>query len=147
MTTEPATYDYLELADRIEAALGQRPALSSLRAARTADRRRAAPRSWRRPSLTTSMPDPVPASSPTAPARFDAGAIETWLANHPCRTWDAAVDAARERLASGDPVETVVAQVLEAGLSWQVITEVISAHDQRVWTKAGIHKKYRHLEP
>lgn len=93
------------------------------------------------------MPAPLPAPSPTAPAQFDASAVESWLADHPRKAWDAVETTANESLASGTAVETVVSEALAGGLSWQVITDLISAHDGRQWTKAGVHKKYRHLEP
>ncbi|ACZ32400.1 hypothetical protein Xcel_3401 (plasmid) [Xylanimonas cellulosilytica DSM 15894] len=58
---------------------------------------------------------------------------------------------AGERLAAGDAVEDVVAGALRDGVPWSVITRLLNEHAEEVggksMTKAGVHKKYRHLEP
>ena len=150
MTTRtPRTYGYTELADRIEAVLGQRPSLSTLRAARTTSDRGQV-ESRMKPRLTAGMPLPMPSDSPTAPARFLARDVEKWLTKHPILRWVHAADVARERLAAGESEEAVVAAALRDGLSWSLITELINeradATGGPTWAKSGIHKKYRHLE-
>ena len=149
----PATYGYKELADHIEAVLGERPSASLLRGAR-AEARRAGAHPTRarrvRPSLTAGMPPPLPPLARTAPARFDAEQIKTWLAHHPAHAWDRAVTSARERLAAGQPVEEVVVDALRAGLAWSVLTTLINAAavaaGGRARTKSAIHQRYRHLD-
>lgn len=148
-TPRPETYDYAGLSDRIEQALGERPSQSSLRAAGVESNR---PRLLRRrPNLTTGMPRPLPSPSRTAKASFSSSEVEAWLAQHPRRVWDQAIETVRERLAAGDELEVVVAHALRSGLSWSVITQVVNERNQmsgqgRQYTKAGIHKRFRHLD-
>ena len=150
MTSAPRTYGYKELADRIEAVVGERPSLSSLRAERAAYSRGLGQRG-KRPRITAEMPHPMRSDSPTAAARFSVSAIEAWLARHPRLMWDRAVQEAGTRLAAGDDVEAVVAGALRDGISWSVITRLLNEHAEAVGgtpiTKAGVHKKFRHLEP
>lgn len=154
-TDRPATYGYEQLADRIEAVLGERPSASSLRAARAEARRWETRRIGARrvrPGLTTGMPAPLPAASRTAPARFDAEQVEIWLAHHPAHAWEQAIARTRERLASGDEITgVVVADALRAGLSWSVLTDLINertvADGGRARTRAAIHYRYRHVDP
>ena len=73
---EERTLDYTDLADRIEAVFGERPALVTLRTAVARPSRRKVS-----PSLTAGLPAPVTPSG--ARTRFSASAIEEWLAHHP----------------------------------------------------------------
>lgn len=138
-----ATYSYAVLADRIEEVLGERPSLSALRAAAAADRRTGSPLA--RPRVTVGMPRPLPATSRTAAAEFDATEVEAWLADHPRRQWQRAVEEMKRDLSRDMPEEQVVASALNAGLSWRTVTAELHAHDGRGRTVAGIHKRYRHL--
>jgi len=144
---QPQYYGYAELADRIAAVLGVRPSLSLLRGAAAEARRRDQRQGLRRgrPSITTGMPHPRP--STRRPATFDPLEVETWLAGHPALAWDQALQTARDRLADGQDVEDVVSAALQAGISWSALTELINAHQHTSWTKAWVHRRYRHLEP
>lgn len=142
--TSSRTYDYEQLVARIEAVLGERPSTSALRAAAAQQRRTANPRTKAR--LTAGMPPPLPATSRTSPARFDAEEIESWLASHPRLAWQQATEQARDGLRHGGDTEQVIAQALRAGLSWRTITALLIEHDGRPRTMAGVHKHYRHLQ-
>ena len=107
------TYGYLELADLIEQQLGIRPSLSTLRsaAARPADPALSA-------RLTTGMPQPLPPH--TKPARFDADAIDDWLAHHPLLTTAVGHD-------DTNAIPHAVTQARKAGASWSAITTALQA--------------------
>ena len=144
MTTGPlATYSYAVLADRIEEALGERPSLSALRAAAAKDRRTGS--TLPRPRVTVGMPQSLPSTSRTAPAEFDAGEVEDWLAHHPRLMWQRAVDQMSAALSRGVPEAQVVSAAVAAGLPWRTVAAQLHAHDGRARTVAGIHKRYRYL--
>jgi hypothetical protein len=145
-TSRGETYGYTELAARIEAVLGQRPSVSTLRAER-AEARRRGPRRGRRPGLTDGMPAPLPAPTRTSPAQFDAAEVERWLVDHPLRGWNRAVEVAREGLTAGEDTKTVVAAALRQNLSWSVIAQLLSERDGQGWSKAWVHTKFRDLAP
>lgn len=134
------TLGYPELADRITATIGIRPARSTLRAA--VSRPKPTP-SRGRPSITAGMPQPLPSDRPTQPARFDTAQVERWLANHPLLAWNRAVTTAREQLAAGREVEQVIAEARSHGLPWRTITELVGSAQDVPTTVAGVHKKYR----
>ncbi len=137
-------YSYEDLADRIEAVLGERPSLSSLRAAPAEDQRRGAKKG--RPRITAGMPRPRPSATRTSPARFAPEDIEAWLADHPRRRWDAARQLAGERLAQGHDEEEAVRLALEDGLSWAAIAEVLSTHEGRTVAKSSAYFRFGHLD-
>lgn len=136
------TYTYAEVADLIERELGIRPALSSLRAAAATDKRTEATLS--RPRLTTGMPAKV--SGLSRPARFDADAIDAWLAAHPLKVWQQTVDAFQAALRGGQPPEQAIAGARRAGLSWRQITQLWTAVDGRQRSSTTVHARFRHLD-
>lgn len=141
----PRTYSYEQLADRIEQVLGERPSLSSLRAAAAAATRTGSPAA--RPRVTYGMPRPEPPARPTAPAVFDAAKIEEWLARHPRCAWAAAEQSFR--LALRDPVvdaADAVGSARRAGLSWAHIRLGLRAERGDTRSRAGIFKAYRYLD-
>ena len=137
-------YSYEDLADRIEAVLGERPSLSALRAAHAEDQRRGAKRG--RPRITAGMPRPRASASRTAPARFASVDVEAWLTTHPRRRWDEALRLAGERLAQGDDEEATVRAALEAGLSWAAIAGLLSVHEGRPVAKSSAYYRFGHLD-
>jgi len=134
------TYGYDELATRIEQVLGERPSRSILRAGPTV-----ADRATRFPGrLTAGMPHPLPATSRTAPARFDADQVDAWLATHPRVAFQRAVDETGQLMR--DPTITTaaaVARARELGLTWSTITQLLGAERHDTRTRAAIHKAYR----
>src|SRR5918996_563282 len=85
---------YVEVADRIDEALGVRPALSTLRAA-AADSRRGTSRT----RVTTGMPAPITPPRPGIPTEFSATAVDRWLAKHPWRE----IRMRQERIMAASP--------------------------------------------
>lgn len=142
VSSQQRTYGYAEIAERIAAALGERPSLSTLRAASAQTRRTSTPKA--RPRLTLGMPQPLPHAR-TAPAQFDAAEVDRWLANHPLRGWLAAVEQLRQDLQTTGETEGTIARALQAGLSWRQITRILVEVDHKSRTTGGVHKKYRHL--
>lgn len=126
---------YAQVADRIEAALGERPALSALRAGAT--RQRAG--TSRGAALTAGMPSPTP-GDPGSPSLFEAAAIDSWLANHPRRSWPRLL----EELAAAAPEQrsAAVAAARAAGISWQRIVDAINAADGTTWTRQWAQQKF-----
>lgn len=139
-----ATYSYVEVADRIEEVLGERPSLSSLRAESAAVKRVRALKA--RPRLTAGLPAPLPAVSRTTAARFDVDEVEAWLSTHPRRVWEESLARSRDALAAGWSVGEVVRQAREDHLSWQQITAILNAHDGGRRSAAGVHVRYRYQE-
>lgn len=140
----PPTYTYGEVADRIEQVLGERPALSSLRAA--AAKARHTPTTQAVPRLTLDLPAPLPRPSGSGPVRFPAPDVERWLADHPRRRWVATMERARTQLAGGEDPEEVVREALVQGLSWRNVTELLHGLECQPQTLAGVHKRYRQLQ-
>ena len=139
MTSRSATYTYEDVADRIAEVLGERPALSTLRAEVT---RRPTSQQRQMPRLTTGMPSPL--SPRTSPARFSAAAVEKWLANHPRLDWKQARDDIDRERRRGEDLELIVAAALHRGLSWRVIAGALTDSGYQC-TTAGLHKRFRHL--
>ena len=144
---EPQTYTYAQLAERIEAALGVRPAASTLRAAAAEARR--TPANQSRPRLTMGMPSPQPDGAPGMAVEFSAAEVDRWLAEHPWRGWAAAradlVEAAATASTS-EHVAQAVGQARRSGMSWRQITEVLNTHGPVVRTMPAVHRAYRHLD-
>lgn len=128
---------YSQVADRIEAALGVRPAPSTLRAA-AADNSRGGTRI----RVTAGMPAPVPPHpGGNDPPRFDATAIDRWLADHPRLKRS----RSRQRLvaAPAGRREQAVARAVREGLSWQVIAGALGEADGASYSRQGVHARYR----
>lgn len=145
--SEPRTYTYAELAERIESILGVRPAPSTLRAAAAEARR--TPANQSRPRLTMGMPLPLSDSPPGKPVRFSAAETEEWLAQHPWREWTAVRDSLVQSAAAAtapEQLEKAVAEARTGGMSWRQITEVLNAHGPVVKTMQAVHRSYRHLD-
>lgn len=147
MPEPPRTYTYAQLAQRIAEELRVKPSPSALRAARAEDQRALGTRPRSRPRITTAMPPPLEASGPTAPARFDADAIETWLAAHPWRAHARHLATYRATLATTAPAEDAVAQALADGLSWTAISQGLREVRGDSRGVPGIWKALRHLGP
>lgn len=113
---------YVEVADRIEVALGVRPSSSTLRAAAAYGRRGTV-----RTRVTAGMPAPVGITRPGSPALFSASAIDRWLAHHP---WHR-IRTLQERIVAATPSHRtrVVQRARAAGLSWQEIADAINEAD------------------
>jgi hypothetical protein len=139
-TPDALTYTYAALADRVEAVLGTRPALSTLRTAAT----RAALGWDYPPRVTAGMPSPLP-STPPAPTRFDASQIEIWLASHPWKRQHQALEQITE-IAAGPqaPLRAAVAAARASGASWTAITDALNAGG---WphSRAWAYKTFRDL--
>ncbi len=148
MTSEaPRTYTYAEMAEEIESALGVRPALSTLRAARAEARRTAAGQS--RPRLTLGMPSPQAGSTPGVAVLFLADEVDEWLSRHPWREWFTAretLEAAASSATTAEELAEPVARARKAGMSWRQITDVLNAHGPVVRTMSAVHRAYRHLD-
>lgn len=129
------TYRYTDVAARIEAVLGVRPSLTTLRAAAAEQTRTGlAPRHDR---ITAGMPRPL-ATPPGAAAEFDQEAIDTWLSGHPRRRRAQAEEAAVAALSAGSPEVVVVSNARAAGVRWARIVEILVDHDGRRRTIAGV---------
>lgn len=138
----PATYGYAQIADRVDQVLGVRPAISTLRTAKVAQRRTAGLRA-RHDRITAGMPEPLTTSQPGESARFDAAQIEHWLANHPRVLKQQAEDAAIRALGRGDPELQVVRQARIAGLPWSRISRILTNFDGKTRTAQGLSALYR----
>lgn len=144
LATVSSTYGYNDIARRLGQVLGENVAVATLRAAAATTRRTRATSS--QPRLTAAMPSPLPSSSPTAPARFDADEVEAWLADHPRLVWARAVEKLDQVLTDPDICdEDAVTLALAAGLSWRQITDAWNRR-RPARTVAGLHKKFRHLD-
>lgn len=141
------TYTYAQLAQRITEELGVTPGLSTLRAARAEEARTAGTHPRARPRITTAMPAPLTPMSRTAPTRFDAAAVEIWLAAHPWRAYEQRTAAYRAALASSASTEDVVASALGVGLSWAVIAQGLREVRGDARGVKGIYAALRHLGP
>lgn len=127
---------YVEVADRMEEALGVRPALSTLRAA-AADSRRGTERT----RLTAGMPPPITPATPRALALFSTPAIDRWLAKHPRRR----IRMLQQRIIAATPAHRarVVSRAKQSGLSWQEIVDAINAADATSHSKQWAQQRYR----
>lgn len=139
----PGSYSYTDLADRIEAVLGVRPALSTLRAAAAKDRRTHGLRP-RHDRLTAGMP-PARETGPRGRAGFDADQVEQWLADHPRLLKQHARIAAQTALSRGDQEIDVVREARASGLPWLQIAELLTGHDGKPRTRQGLIKRYQAL--
>ena len=137
MSLSPAArhYTYAELADRIAAELGERPSLSTLRAAGAT----ASHGTNSRVRITAGMPPPA-AHTVDGRAVFRATAIEQWLRRHPRR----AQQAARDRLQTASPARRAAAvdRARQAGLSWQEVVDVINAADGTARTRQWAQQRF-----
>lgn len=137
-----ATYDYPQLAERIEAVLGVRPALSTLRTA-TARATRAQDYP---PRITAGMPAPL--QPRTSPARFRAEDIESWLQTHPWRLQKQALMELTAAAATLDEAAATqaVAAARVAGASWSAVTEALQRGG---WTirRARVYQLFREMRP
>lgn len=126
---------YAEVAARIEAVLGERPSLTTLRDAAS----RAATLPNPRNRVTAGMPRPTP-GPPGSPSLFDAAEVDAWLASHPRRTWS----DLRAAIADAKPEEraAAVASARAAGISWQTVADVINAADGTDFTRQWAQQKY-----
>ena len=127
---------YPQVADRIEAALGVRPALSTLRAAAAVSSR-----GTTRTRLTAGMPGPVGRQGDSGPALFELTAIDRWLARHPRRQ----LRRLQERLIAAPLARRpqAVARALHAGLSWQEIADALGEADGTTYSRQRVHFRYR----
>ena len=127
---------YRQLADRIEQALGARPALSTLRAA-AADSGRGTPRT----RLTAGLPAPTARAAPGGPALFDAAAVQAWLAAHPRRL----IRQEQQRLIRTPTPQRprAVAHARRAGLSWRQVAEAFAQADGTSYTRQWAQQRYR----
>jgi hypothetical protein len=130
-------YSYAEVADRVEAVLGVRPQLSTLRAAAAADARVRGTNS--RVRVTAGMPAPIK-QVPGYPTEFDANAIEHWLANHP----RAQGTQQMQLLANASPKQRdkAVARARAAGLSWQQIADAIGQAEGKTYSRQWAQQRY-----
>lgn len=143
--TGVATYSYAQVSSRIAAVLGDTPSPSALRAAAAESLRSDTTNS--RVRLTAGMPAPLPATSRTAPARFDAAEVERWLERHPRLQWrqvyrDLAAAASTQETAS---LELAVRTARSHGMSWRSIADAITEGSGRPRSHQGVFKAYRHL--
>lgn len=129
------TYRYPDVAARIEAVLGVRPSLTTLRAAAAEQTRTGLRPGHER--ITAGLPRPLP-TPPGVAAEFDQAAIEEWLADHPRLRRARAAAAAAAAIAAGDVETAVVAQARAAGVSWARIVEILVDHDGKRRTVPGI---------
>lgn len=130
---EEPTLSYDELADRIEAVLGERPALVTLRTAVARPSRRKVS-----PSLTAGLPAPVTAAG-TRP-RFSARAVEEWLAHHPRRRQEELM--AQIIAATPDRRDQVITAARDEGLSWEAIAEAAGQAVGTTYSKQWAQQKY-----
>lgn len=149
IVTGAATYSYAQVSDRITAVLGETPSRSALRAAPAESVRSVHTNS--RVRLTAGMPAPLPSTSRTSPARFDAEAVEQWLKGHPrlqrqqaYRELAAAAAGAAE---AQEPLrlEPAVRAARSHSMSWRSIAVAIAEGSGRPHSHQGVFKAYRHL--
>lgn len=144
--TERRRYTYEQVAQRIEDVLGERPSLSTLRAAAAESSRTTVTKS--RPRLTASMPTPIGAPKQTRPTQFDQNEIEVWLRSHP-RLRE---QAAYEELASAvsptigpTALAESVRRARRASLSWRRIAQAMTESTGRRHSHQAVYKRFRHL--
>ena len=128
------TLTYAELADRIEQALGERPAVSTLRAAPQAGRYAALSR------ITHGIPAPLPGSA-GGRVLFDAAEVDQWLADHPRREL-----RRQQQLLIDAPLEqrpAAVAAARTAGLSWQRIADALTEADGAPHSKQAVQQRHK----
>lgn len=137
---EQLTYE--QVADLVERELGERPAISTLRAAASV-----AARSTRQHGrLTAGMPAPVGAahglnSGGRPPAVFSRRQIESWLRSHPRRqrrAW-------QQKIIGADNERTrarLVQQARREGLAWQAIADAIAEASGTPYTKQAAQQRY-----
>ena len=135
MTGPVRYYTYAQVVDRIEEELGTRPALSTLRAARSVNGRGLNSRV----RVTAGMPAPAarPVDGRTV---FRAAAIDRWLAHHPSRRSHAA--AAKLAGAPAHRRSPAVDRARAAGLSWQQIADALGAADGTTYSRQGVQQRY-----
>lgn len=113
MPTPPPLLTYEQVADRIEAALGTRPAISTLRTASSG-----------KAGIVAEMPKPYyPRHGPRSPL-FAEPDIAKWLENHPWQRRDrlvAAIEAATD-----STLPTAVRSARADGVSWRRITAAVT---------------------
>lgn len=142
--TGVATYSYAQVSERIAAVLGKTPSRSALRAAAAESVRSDHTNS--RVRLTAGMPAPLPTSSRTTPAQFDAAEVERWLEHHPRTQWLqvyrdlAAAAAVHER----SDLELAVRSARAHGMSWRSIAAAITEGSGQPYSYQGVYKAYRH---
>ncbi len=126
-------YSYADVRARLREELGVDVAESTLRAG-FAEAGTPASR------ITAGMPTPLPGSGRNRPARFAAAAIETWLAMHPRRLQEAALDA----IAASTAAErsSMVAQARALHVSWARIAAAIGAAEGRPYSRQAAFKRY-----
>lgn len=126
---------YRDVADRIEAALGVRPAPSTLRAAAAVSGRGAT-----RARITAGLPAPLPEPDAAGRTVFDAGAIDQWLAQHPRNR----IHREQYRLAEAGPAEraAAVAHARGAGLSWQQVAEALGRTDGKSRSRQWAQQRF-----
>lgn len=142
---ERRTYTYAEVADLIEREFGVRPSLSMLRAEAAEARRR--PGTEVLPRLTIGLPGPLEGPGRPAPARFDADAVDAWLATHPRRAWHRMDAALRAGLEEDLSVEAAITAARRGGMSWAQIRNALADVRGDTRTRAGVYYAYRHLDP
>lgn len=126
---------YAQVADRIEAALGERPALTTLRDAVSRSDSLPAPLS----RITAGMPVPTP-GDPGSPSLFKASEVDAWLAGHPRREWPELLAAIAQTDHSSRGSAVINARA--AGISWQAIADTINATDGTNFTRQWAQQKY-----
>ncbi len=129
------TYTLTQVADRLEAVFGQRPALSTLRSAQFEETRVTAPKPPIR--ITAGMPRPAE----TAPElRYWATEIEAWLRNHPRKINEAAIDKFRRAAVRNRPA--AVASARAEGVSWAQVAQVLGELDGRSYSRQAMSQRY-----
>lgn len=126
---------YRQLADRVERALGVRPALSSLRAAAAT-----AGRGVARTRLTAGLPAPTSTTDATGQRLFLAAEVDAWLAGHPRRRI-----ADHQRDLAAAPISQrpqAVAAARAAGLSWREIADALTDADGRAYSRQWAQQRY-----
>ncbi len=93
--------------------------------------------------VTAGMPAPLPAVHRNRPARFDAAAIEAWLATHPRLHQEAALAAIGS--ASASELTRLVAQARVLHVSWARIAAAISEAEGRPYSRQAAFKRYGSL--
>lgn len=127
----PQLLTYQQLADKIESALGARPAISTLRTAGT-----------RTTGILAGLPRPLyPAQGRLSPL-FSAAQVDEWLANHQIRRQQAAV--AELIAASPSQRAAAVAAARSERVSWVRIADAISQADGRRISYQAVAKRYGH---
>ncbi len=129
----PRWYSYDDVRRRIHQVLGVEVATSTLRAARAREGRA-------RTRITGGMPTPLPENAPLfVPVRFEAAAVEDWLATHPLRRQQDALLAIQSCTGDRRPA---VDQARAAGVSWARIAAAIAEAESRPYSAQAAHKRY-----